>query len=271
MVRKQDQTGGTVSRNDLSQSTLESPIEGRNPVLEALKADRPINKLLLSKGIGRHSVIGQILYHARQSGILVEYVDPRLLQKLSPTGHSQGVLAMVATKDYIDINDLLEASRNRDNPALYILLDGIEDPHNLGAILRTADAAGAHGVIIPQRRAVGLTAAVSRTSAGAVEYIPVARVRNLVQTLSDLQAGGIWTLGVDVSGATNYTQANYQQPVALVIGAEGKGLSRLVKERCDELVSIPMKGHVASLNASVAAALVMYEAVRQRGIVPTES
>ena len=264
MVDKRPGSDAVSSWNRLPSPNPEKPIEGRNPVLEALKADRPINKLLLSKGIGRHSVIGQILYHARQNGVLVEYVDSRLIQKLSSTGHSQGVLAMVATKEYVDLNYLLEASQQRDDLPLYIILDGIEDPHNLGAILRTADAVGAHGVIIPQRRAVGLTAAVSRTSAGAVEYIPVARVSNIPQSIKHLQQGGIWTVGVDMAGEKDYTQADYHQSVALVIGAEGKGLSRLVKERCDQIVSIPMKGHIASLNASVSAALVMYEAVRQR-------
>ena len=253
-----------TSRNRPPSSNSENPIEGRNPVLEALKAGRPINKLLLSKNIGRHSVIGQILYHARRNGVVVEYVDSRSIQKLSSTGHSQGVLAMVATKEYVDLNYLLEASRQRDDLPLYIILDGIEDPHNLGAILRTADAVGVHGVIIPQRRAVGLTAAVSRTSAGAVEYIPVARVSNIPQSIRHLRQGGIWAVGVDMAGEKDYTQADYHQSVALVIGAEGKGLSRLVKERCDQIVSIPMKGHITSLNASVAAALVMYEAVRQR-------
>ena len=179
IIDKKPVSDAVFSWNSLPSPNPEKPIEGRNPVLEALKADRPINKLLLSKGIGRHSVIGQILYHARRNGVLVEYVDPRLIQKLSSTGHSQGVLAMVATKEYVDLNYLLEASRQRDDLPLYIILDGIEDPHNLGAILRTADAVGVHGVIIPQRRAVGLTAAVSRTSAGAVEYIPVARVSNI--------------------------------------------------------------------------------------------
>ena len=243
---------------------MEDVIEGRNPVLEALKAERPISKLLLSRDIERHSIIGQILYHARQSGILVEHVDSRLIRKLSPTGRSQGVLAMVAVKDYVDMGYLLEASRQRDELPLYIILDGIEDPHNLGAILRTADAAGVHGVIIPRRRAVGLTAAVSRASAGAVEYVPVARVGNISQAISNLSKEGIWTVGVDMTGDEDYTRADYRQPVALVIGAEGKGLSRLVKERCDLLVSIPMKGHIASLNASVSAALIMYEAARQR-------
>jgi 23S rRNA (guanosine2251-2'-O)-methyltransferase len=264
MVDKRPGSDAVSSWNKLPSPNSETPIEGRNPVLEALKADRPINKLLLSKSIGRHSVIGQILYHAKKNGVLVEYVDSRFIQKLSSTGHSQGVLAMVATKDYVDLNYLLEASQQRDDLPLYIILDGIEDPHNLGAILRTADAVGGHGVIIPQRRAVGLTAAVSRTSAGAVEYIPVARVSNIPQSISHLRQEGIWTVGVDMAGDKNYTQADYHQSVALVIGAEGKGLSRLVKERCDQIVSIPMKGHITSLNASVAAALVMYEAVRQR-------
>ena len=171
---------------------------------------------------------------------------------------------MVATKDYVDLDYLLETSQRRTDLPLYLILDGIEDPHNLGAVLRTADAAGAHGVIIPQRRAVGLTAAVSRTSAGAVEYIPVARVRNIPQSIRHLQQVGVWTIGIDMAGDESYTQADYRQPVALAIGAEGKGLSRLVKERCDQIVTIPMKGHVSSLNASVAGALVMYEAVRQR-------
>jgi 23S rRNA (guanosine2251-2'-O)-methyltransferase len=264
MVDKRPGSDAVSSWNGLPSPNPENPIEGRNPVLEALKAGRPINKLLLSKNIGRHSVIGQILYHAKKNGVLVEYVDSRFIQKLSSTGHSQGVLAMVATKDYVDLNYLLEASQQRADLPLYIILDGIEDPHNLGAILRTADAVGGHGVIIPQRRAVGLTAAVSRTSAGAVEYIPVARVSNIPQSISHLRQEGIWTVGVDMAGDKNYTQADYHQSVALVIGAEGKGLSRLVKERCDQIVSIPMKGHITSLNASVAAALVMYEAVRQR-------
>jgi len=239
-------------------------IEGRNPVLEALKAERPINKLLLSRDIERHSIIGQILHHARQGGIVVEYVDSRLIQKLSLTGHSQGVLAMVAVKDYVDMEHLLEGSRQSNEPPFYVVLDGIEDPHNLGAILRTADATGAHGVIIPKRRAVGLTVAVSRASAGAVEFVPVARVSNISQTISKLRETSVLTVGVDMAGQGDYTQVDYRQSVALVIGAEGKGLSRLVRERCDVLVSIPMKGHTSSLNASVAAALVMYEAVRQR-------
>ena len=264
MVDNRRRRDPVSSGNRPSSHNPEKPIEGRNSVLEALKANRPINKILLSKDIGRHSIIGQILYEARQNNVLLEYVDSRLIQKLSSTGHSQGVLAMVATKEYVDLNYLLEASQQKDDLPFYMILDGIEDPHNLGAILRTADAVGAHGVIIPQRRAAGLTATVSRTSAGAVEYIPVARVSNVSKSISNLRKEGIWTVGVDMSGDKDYTQADYHKPVALVIGAEGKGLSRLVKERCDQIVSIPMKGHISSLNASVAAALVMYETARQR-------
>ena len=264
MVDNRRRREAVSSGNRPSPHNPEKPIQGRNSVLEALKANRPINKILLSKDIGRHSIIGQILYEARQNNVLLEYVDSRLIQKLSSTGHSQGVLAMVATKEYVDLNYLLETSQQKDDLPFYMILDGIEDPHNLGAILRTAEAVGAHGVIIPQRRAAGLTAAVSRTSAGAVEYIPVARVSNVSKSISNLRKEGIWTVGVDMSGDKDYTQANYQKPVALVIGAEGKGLSRLVKERCDQIVSIPMKGHISSLNASVAAALVMYETARQR-------
>ncbi|MQG21787.1 MAG: 23S rRNA (guanosine(2251)-2'-O)-methyltransferase RlmB [SAR202 cluster bacterium] len=264
MIEKKPRRGRPAPQDRSTAPARDDFIEGRNPVLEALKANRPINKLLVSKGVGRHSIIGQILHHAKRNGVLVEYVDTRFIQKISPTGHSQGVVAMIATKSYVDLDDLLEASHQKNTSPLYVILDGIEDPQNLGAILRTADAAGVHGVIIPERRAVGLTAAVSRASAGAVEYVPVARVGNIAKTLTALQKQGIWTVGVDMEGDAGYTHADYDQAMALVIGAEGKGLSRLVKERCDLLVSIPMKGQIASLNASIAAALVMYEAARQR-------
>ena len=234
------------------------------PQFHANGPQHPVQLVRLPFDYQKDPTIGQILHHARQNGIPVERVDPRLIRKLSPTGRSQGVLAMVAVKDYVDLGFLLEASGQKGEPPLYVILDGIEDPHNLGAILRTADAAGVHGVIVPRRRAVGLTAAVSRASAGAVEHVPVARVGNISQAIRNLSEEGVWTVGVDMAGGEDYTRADYRQPVALVIGAEGKGLSRLVKERCDLLVSIPMKGHIASLNASVAAALVMYEAARQR-------
>jgi 23S rRNA (guanosine2251-2'-O)-methyltransferase len=243
---------------------VEDIIEGRHPVLEALRAGRSISKLLLSRDVQRHSIIGEILHECRKQGMLVEHVDPRVIQKLSPTGRHQGVLALVAAKEYTSLDDLLAVSKKRNEPALLVILDGIQDPQNLGAIVRTADAAGVHGVIIPERRAVGLTAAVARASAGALEHVPVARVTNITQTMRLLGERGIWTVGIDPAGKKDYTQVDYRQPSALVIGAEGKGVSHLVRERCDLLASIPMKGRVESLNASVAAALVMYEALRQR-------
>ncbi len=239
-------------------------IEGRNPVLEALRAGRPISKVLVAQDAQRHSAVGEVLYLARQRGVPVERVDRRVIERLSATEHSQGVLAMVAAKGYVSLDDLLRHSRQRGEPPLYVLLDGVEDPHNLGAVLRTADAAGVHGVVIPARRAVGLTAAVARASVGAVEYVPVARVPNLSQAMQKLGEAQVWTVGLDPQAGQDYTQADYRRPTALVLGGEGQGLSRLVKERCDVLVSLPMRGKVASLNVSVAGALVMYEARRQR-------
>ena len=239
-------------------------IEGRNPVLEALRAGRPINKVLVAQGVGQPAVIADILRLANEAGALVERVDRRDLDHLSVTGKSQGVIALVAMKTYADLDQLLEIGRNRREPPLLILLDGIQDPHNLGAIIRTADGAGVHGVVIPGRRSAGLTASVARSSAGAVEHMPVAQVRNLSNALARLGKENVWTVGIDPSGSSDYTEVDYRQATAIVIGAEGKGLSRLVKERCDLLASIPMRGKVSSLNASVAAALVMYEAMRQR-------
>ena len=233
-------------------------------MLEALRAGRPINKVLLAQGVGRPAAVVEILRLAKEAGVVVERVDRRAVDRLSPGGRSQGVVALTAVKDYVDLERLLEVARERDEPPLLVVLDHIEDPHNLGAIIRTADAAGVHGVIIPQRRAAALTEAVSRGSAGAVEYVPVARLGNLSNALARLATENVWTVGIDPSGERDYTEVDYREPTAIVIGAEGKGLSRLVKERCDLLASIPMRGRVASLNASVAAALVMYEAARQR-------
>ena len=239
-------------------------IEGRRPVIEALRAGRPINRIVLARDVRRRSTIAELLDLARRAKVPLEWADPRAIKRLSVTGHSQGVVALAATKAYADLDSLLAETRRRDEPALYVLLDGVEDPHNLGAVLRTADAAGVHGVVVPARRAAGLTSAVARASAGAVESVPVARVPNLSRAMQQLGRDHVWTVGVDPGGQRDYTQVDYRQPTAIVVGAEGKGLSRLVKERCDLLVSIPMKGRIASLNASVAAALVMYEAMRQR-------
>jgi len=254
-------------------------IAGRNPVLEALKAGRPINKILVENNV-RHSVIAEIVNQAKQQGVLFEFVNPEIIAKVSPIGLNQGVIAYVAAKEYVSIEDLYRISEEKAEPPFYVILDGIEDPQNFGAILRTAEATGVHGVIIRERREVGLTAAVARASAGAIEYVPVARVTNIAQTIEEIKGqksdiknagqnlkianSGIWVTGIDMSGDTDYQKVDYRSPTAIVVGGEGQGLSPLVRKRCDRVVRIPMKGKISSLNASVAAALVMYEAFRQR-------
>jgi len=239
-------------------------IEGRQPVLECLKAQRPINKILLAKNIERHGAIAQILHLSKQSGLVVEFVDQKALDRLSLSGRHQGVMAFTAAHKYTEIEDILAAAHAKDQPLFLILLDGIEDPNNLGAIIRTADAAGAHGVVTLKHRAVGLTAAVARSSAGAIEHMPVARVTNLNDCIRKLKEQRVWVAGLDEQAEIEFTRADFKLPLALVVGGEGKGLSRLVKENCDFLVKIDMAGKINSLNASVAAAVVMYEVVRQR-------
>jgi 23S rRNA (guanosine2251-2'-O)-methyltransferase len=241
-------------------------IEGRNPVVESLRAGRPINRVLLSKHIQRHSTIAEILRLSRQSNVPVEYVDDAVIQKYSFTGNSQGVIALASAKEYVSLDDLLKITRKKGEPALFCVLDGIEDPQNLGAIIRTADAAGFHGLIVRTRRAVGLTPVVAKVSAGAVEYVPVARVANIARALEILKISGAWIVGIDMKGNQDYIDVDYQVPVALVIGGEGKGISDLVRKRCDILARITMKGHLNSLNASVAAGIVMYEAFKQRNM-----
>jgi 23S rRNA (guanosine2251-2'-O)-methyltransferase len=241
-------------------------IEGRNPVLEALRSGRALNKILISTDVERHSAIAEILHTAKERGIPVERLSPEILKTKSATRSPQGVIAYASAKEYVDVHDLLAITRSRNEPAFYVILDGLEDPHNLGAIIRTADASGAHGIIIPQRRAVGLTETVAKVSAGAVEYVPVARETNLNNAIRTLKENSIWVIGIDQDGKMPFTEIDFNLPTAIVIGAEGKGISRLVKENCDEVVSIPMKGKISSLNASVAAAVVMYEVVKQRTI-----
>ncbi len=233
-------------------------------MLEALRSGRPIGKIFLAKNVERHSSIAEIIYLAQTHSIPVEYVERSAIDRQSQTGAHQGVLAYTVAKDYVDLDELLAISKARNEPPLYIILDGVEDPHNLGAILRTAEVAGFHGVIIRERRAAGLTPAVEKASAGAVEYIPVARVNNISQTIHTLKDQNIWIVGIDQAGDTRYTQIDYKPPTAIVIGGEGRGLSDLVKKNCDFLAFIPMKGKIASLNASVAAGIVMYEVVKQR-------
>jgi len=238
-------------------------LEGRNSVIEALRAERTINKILIARG-GREGSINQIIALAKEKGVVVQEVDRSRLDNLSETRAHQGVIAFVAAKEYVDVDDILAAAEAKNEPPFIVILDEITDANNFGSILRTADAAGVHGVIIPKRRAVGLTAAVSKSSAGAVEYVPVARVTNISQTIDYLKKKYIWVVGTDASADKPFYMSDLKGPIALVIGSEGEGMSRLVKEKCDFTVSIPMKGRISSLNASVAAAIVMYEIMKQR-------
>jgi len=238
-------------------------VAGRNSVLEALKGGRAINKLLVARG-ERHGSMREIVGLARSLGLVVQEVDLAKLETVTGGIKHQGVVAMVAPVAYQEIEDILALAQKRNEPPFIILLDELEDPHNLGAILRTADAVGVHGVLIPKRRACPLSAAVARTSAGAVEYVPVARVGNVVQTIERLKKDGLWVVGADMDAEKTYYASNLCGPLLLVVGGEGNGLSRLTKETCDFLVRIPMLGAISSLNASVACSLLLYEVMRQR-------
>ncbi len=238
-----------------------SIIIGRNPVLEALKNGREIEKLVIAKDT--EGSIRKIIGMARDKSIPCQYVERPALERISGGGVHQGVIAYVSTYVYCDVEDIIEKARSRNEDPFIIILDGIEDPHNLGAILRTAEGAGVHGVIIPKRRAVGITEVVVKASAGAIEYVSVAKVPNIAQIIDKLKGMGIWAGACDMNGA-DYDKANLKGSIALVIGAEGNGISRLVKEKCDFSISIPMSGHISSLNASNAAAILMYEVKRQR-------
>jgi 23S rRNA (guanosine2251-2'-O)-methyltransferase len=239
-------------------------IEGRNAIIEALRSGREFNRILLARTVGRHSSIAELLHLARQHGVPFEFVDQGVIERNSPTGTSQGVIAFVAVKEYASLESLLALAREKGEAPLLCVLDGVEDPNNLGAVLRSADGAGFHGVVIRERRAVGLTAAVARASAGAVEYVPVARVANIAETITLLKKQNVWVWGIDMAAKEPYDRIDYTVPCAVVVGGEGQGLSELVRKRCDSLAHIPMRGKVSSLNVSVAAALVMYEALRQR-------
>ncbi|PRO64627.1 23S rRNA (guanosine(2251)-2'-O)-methyltransferase RlmB [Alkalicoccus urumqiensis] len=239
----------------------EDYVAGKNPVLEALRSGRSIHKVLIQEGTGR---MGEIVKLCRDKKIQVQQVPRQKLDQITKETH-QGVIAYVAVHEYAELDDLFAAAEARGEEPFFILLDELEDPHNLGSILRTADACGAHGVIIPKRRSVGLTSTVAKASAGAMEYVPVVRVTNLAKTMASLKKQGLWFAGTDASGEVDYRQADYDMPLGLVIGSEGSGISRLVRESCDFLVRLPLLGKVTSLNASVAASLLMYEVIRQRG------
>lgn len=238
-------------------------IEGRNPVMEALRSERGIDKILIAKGAEQGS-IQKIIGLAKDKGIPIQYVERQKIDQLSESHAHQGVLAYVAAYEYVDVENILERAQKKGEDPFIIILDEITDPHNLGSVIRTANAAGAHGIIIPKRRSVGLTAVVAKTSAGALEYVPVAKVSNIAQTIDNLKHRGIWIIGADMDGPQTYYKANLTGKIALVIGSEGKGIGRLIKEKCDFLVHIPMKGEVGSLNASVAASIMIYEVMKQR-------
>ena len=242
----------------------ECQIEGRNPVLEALKSGRDIEKILIAKG-NKEGSINKIIGIAKERKIVIQNVERNKLDTMSTTQSHQGVIAISSAYSYRSIDDILKLAEERNEDPFIIILDEIEDPHNLGAIMRTAECAGAHGIIIPKRRSVGLTSTVSKTSAGAIEYMPVARVTNINNAIDELKEKNIWIYGAHMEGSYYYEQ-NLKGPVAIVIGSEGKGISRLTKEKCDFLIKIPMKGKVSSLNASVAASIITYEVVRQRGV-----
>lgn len=237
-------------------------IIGKNAVTEALRSGRSVNKVLVSMHLNAKTAaqIGQL---AKKAGTLVQQVPKNKLDQISDGNH-QGIIAYVASYEYADLDDLFRRAENKEEAPFFIILDELEDPHNLGSILRTADATGVHGVIIPKRRAVGLTQTVAKTAAGALEHVPVARVTNIARTIDELKEKNVWVVGTDADGKEDYRQLDGTLPLALVIGNEGKGISALVKKKCDWMVSLPMIGHVSSLNASVACSLLLYEVFRKR-------
>ena len=256
--------GNSESRREEESGRMEHTltIEGRNAVLEAFRSGRTIDKLFVLDGC-QDGPVRTIVREAKKHGTILNFVGRERLDHLSETGKHQGVIAFAAAYDYADVEDMLRLAEERGEDPFLILLDNIEDPHNLGAIIRMANIAGAHGVIIPKRRAAGLTATVAKTSAGALNYTPVAKVTNLVKTMEDLKKRGIWFVCADMDGTSMY-DLNLTGPIGLVIGSEGEGVGRLVKENCDFIAGIPMKGEITSLNASVAAGVLAYEIVRQR-------
>lgn len=240
----------------------ELTIEGRNAVLEAFRAGKPIDRLFILDGC-QDGPIKSILREAKKGDTIITFVKKERLDQISDSGKHQGVIAYAAAYEYAEVDDILKIAEEKGEPPFILLLDGIEDPHNLGAMIRTANQAGVHGIIIPKRRAVGLTATVAKTSAGAINYTPVAKVTNLVATMEELKEKGLWFVCADLEGEVMYKQ-NLTGPIGLVIGSEGDGVSRLVKEKCDFTAKIPMVGDIDSLNASVAMGILSYEIVRQR-------
>lgn len=247
----------------MEEKTYEDIIEGRNAVLELLKSGKDINKLFIQKG-ERHGAINEIIGMAKKQKVVIVEVEKAKLDSMSNTKSHQGIIAIVPPFEYAEVEDILEYALSKNEDPFIVMLDGIEDPHNLGSIIRTAEGAGVHGIIIPKRRAAQVNATVSKTSAGAVQYMKIARVNNLNDTIKKLKEVGLWIYGTDMETSKYYYQENLKGPICLIIGSEGFGISRLVKENADVLVKIPMKGKIESLNASVSAGIVMYEIVKQR-------
>ena len=238
-------------------------VEGRNAVLELLESGRDINKILVANG-EKHGSIHKILAIAKERKIIVTEMERNKINQIAQTPNNQGVIAIVPPYDYCEVDDILEEAKRKNEMPFILILDGIEDPHNLGSIIRTAETAGVHGIIIPKRRAASVNSTVSKVSAGAVEYMKIARVNNINETIRYLKEQDVWICGTDMDTNIIYTKQDYKMPIAIVIGSEGFGMSRLVKENCDFLVKIPMKGKITSLNASVSAGIIMYEVVKNR-------
>ena len=260
---KRPQAETEPKRREEPRELPDDVLVGRNAVTEALKSGRGINKLWIASG-DREGSVAEIAALAKERGIVVQYVERAKIEALAGGHRHQGVLAYVAPVPYSELEDILKAAEAKGEAPFLVLLDELEDPHNLGALLRTADATGVHGILIPKRRSVSLNATVAKTSAGAVEYVPVARIGNIAQTLKKLKEKGFWVAGADMDGEKAYYEADLTGPLVLVVGSEGKGMSRLTKEACDFIVRMPMVGRINSLNASVAGSILMYESMRQR-------
>lgn len=261
--RKRPQMEAEPKRREEPRELPDDVLVGRNAVTEALKSGRGINKLWIASG-DREGSVAEIAALAKERGIVVQYVERAKIESLAGGHRHQGVLAYVAPVPYAELDDILKAAEEKGEAPFLVLLDELEDPHNLGALLRTADATGVHGILIPKRRSVSLNATVAKTSAGAVEYVPVARIGNIAQTLKKLKEKGFWVAGADMDGEKAYYEADLTGPLVLVVGSEGRGMSRLTREACDFIVSMPMVGRINSLNASVAGSILMYESMRQR-------
>lgn len=241
----------------------ENQIEGRNSVIELLKSGKDINKLYIQKG-DRHGSINEIIKLAKKNKVLIAEIDKSKIDKMAQTNNHQGVIAIVPPYEYCEVDDILMEAKNRQEDPFILILDGIEDVHNLGSIIRTAECSGVHGIIIPKRRSASVNSTVNKTSSGAVQYMKIARVNNLNDTIKYLKEKNVWIYGTDITANSYYDEQDYSGGVGIVIGSEGFGMSRLVKEHCDFLIKIPMKGKINSLNASVSAAIVMYEVMKQR-------